>query len=389
MRSVITGMLVATGLIITSSVKAQEVTVERDGRYYVERTEQTFSVNPGGTLTVDAPTGAIRIESAANNAVEVLVEKRVDENDESDAQAEFDEFEITLDQQGNDVRITADGMRRRSYRYMQLRFTITVPAQYNLDLDTDGGNIKIGDLEGEVRAKTSGGGIDVGRITGGRIDVSTSGGSISIREGGEDIHANTAGGSITIRQAGGNVEVRTAGGSIDLGPVGGDIRADTAGGSIRLEESGGAVRAKTAGGSIQVDGSNGPVEVETAGGSIEIEKARGAIEARTAGGDVEAELIVSDPAVNTTSYLKTAGGDVTIYLPEDLAATIDAEIRIHGNDRWRDDDYRIFSDFDLNIDGEEDRRRSRITAQGDINGGGNRIRLDTTNGDIHIRKLRR
>lgn len=70
-------------------------------------------------------------------------------------------------------------------------------------------------------------------------------------------------------------------------------------------------------------------------------------------------------------------------------ASIDAEIRIRDNDRWRDDDYRIYSDFDLEMEDDDDRYRSRITAQGDINGGGDRIRLNTTNGDIYIRKSNR
>lgn len=70
-------------------------------------------------------------------------------------------------------------------------------------------------------------------------------------------------------------------------------------------------------------------------------------------------------------------------------ASIDAEIRIRDNDRWRDDDYRIYSDFDLEMEDDDDRYRSRITAQSDINGGGNRIRLNTTNRDIYIHKLNR
>ena len=44
--------------------------------------------------------------------------------------------------------------------------------------------------------------------------------------------------------------------------------------------------------------------------------------------------------------------------------------------------YRITSDFPLDIDSGS----RRITAQGKLNGGGDLIRLRTTNGDIEIRK---
>jgi hypothetical protein len=49
-------------------------------------------------------------------------------NDEADAREEFSDIEISMDQRGDDVRIQVDGPRRRSYRSMQIRFTVKVPA---------------------------------------------------------------------------------------------------------------------------------------------------------------------------------------------------------------------------------------------------------------------
>jgi hypothetical protein len=74
----------------------------------------------------------------------------------------------------------------------------------------------------------------------------------------------------------------------------------------------------------------------------------------------------------------SAGGDITIRLPEKLKADIDAESRLERPRRK----YRITSDFPLDIDSGS----RRITAQGKLNGGGDLIRLRTTNGDIEILK---
>ena len=53
---------------------------------------------------------------------------------------------------------------------------------------------------------------------------------------------------------------------------------------------------------------------------------------------------------------------------------------------WRADrDYQIYSDFPLSIEGEGS---DRITAKGEINGGGDIIDIRTTNGDIYIKKLK-
>ena len=147
------------------------------------------------------------------------------------------------------------------------------------------------------------------------------------------------------------------------------------------------VEAETAGGSIGVDGSDGPVQVSTAGGNIEILEAHGFIEAETAGGDIEAEMVVSNKNTDTHVMLETAGGDITLFLPADLQATFDVRLEITRR-AWRD--YKIYSDFPISIDDDDGGWRGRrvLIGKGDINGGGDKIRLETTNGDIRIKKLR-
>ena len=67
-----------------------------------------------------------------------------------------------------------------------------------------------------------------------------------------------------------------------------------------------------------------------------------------------------------------------LYIPGRLAASVSATLQITSSAKR---DYRIYSDFPLTIKGEDS---SKITANGDINGGGDKITLSTTNGDIHI-----
>ena len=100
-------------------------------------------------------------------------------------------------------------------------------------------------------------------------------------------------------------------------------------------------------------------------------------------------------SIDRTSHLKSTGGEVTIYLPEDLGATIDAEVKFSTSGFWKRGDYRVHSDFDLsgNIAESHDRTRARVSGRagyarvaGDINGGGDLIRIETTNSDVKIRK---
>lgn len=412
-----------------------EIVEESDG--WVERIDKTVEAGKGGTLEVTADKGHINVNTWEQNQVRVVVEKMADVFTEEEARKVLEDFQVYITTQGKNVRVLAESNRDRRLRDMDIDIVVTVPEQYNVDLETSGSSIEIESLEGEVKARTSGGSIEVGQIKNGSVDVGTSGGSIEIegiengngkantagggisvgdvsgdlevktsggsieigrvggeltahtagggieiKEGGKNVKAVTSGGSIVVGQAGGDIEVKTAGGGIEVGSVKGMIKAHTAGGSIEIGETLGAVEAGTAGGSISVDGSGGPVEVKTSGGSIDVKNARGYIEAETAGGSIKAELAISDKEMDTHCTLETAGGDVIIYLPGELAATIDAEVRIQRRARRN---YKIISDFPIEIEGDEKGTR-RITGRGTINGGGDLIRLRTTNGDIEIRK---
>lgn len=434
-------LMVAAAVLLVSFVLAgaqERGKIEPQGKGYIEEILKTLDVREGGTLYLTTPTGPIEVESWSKSEVEVRVRKKYGGSSEDRAMKAFDEVEVYISQKGEDVHVEVESGRRNFGRKMNLSFKVMVPERYSVDLETKGGSIDIDDLEGNVLAETAGGSISVGQITNGDVDVETkggsisidgvengnctaetaggsisvgdvsgtldartaggsislaniggrtiaktSGGSISVAGSGGDLTAKTAGGSIRIGQVNGDVEARTAGGSVSVGPASGNVDANTSGGSIKVDESGGSVTAKTSGGSIRVAGSEGPILVNTAGGSIEVSDARASVEAKTSGGSIEAEMVTSDRNVDTHCVLKSSGGDLTLWIPEDLGATFDIELKL--SDDWTDEDYDIETEFPLKIN----RSSRRITCEGEINGGGSPIRLYTVNGDIKVKKLRR
>jgi DUF4097 and DUF4098 domain-containing protein YvlB len=365
--------------------------------------EQEFDVSPGGTLIVDSDAGAIKVESWDRNQVLVRVIKT-------------DGFEVEVVQAGDSISVTAEYERRGLFgsRRPNISFRVSVPKQYNVELDTGGGPIDVADLSGNVTVDTSGGSIQIGKISGGDVKADTSGGSIDIQDvdgdveadtsGGRitignvtgdviadtsggaivignvqgDMYANTSGGNIDVGQGAGRVELDTSGGTIRAGWALGPIIVDTSGGNIVLEGSETSVKADTSGGNITVEKSNGPVDADTSGGSITIRKSVGPIRADTNGGRIDAELVLSDGPRAGEVELETAGGDVTVRIPSSMPASIYADLEVSRRGRG---DYRIYTDFPLTIQ-EDD--RGNIVGQGDINGGGGRIYLETTNSDINI-----
>jgi DUF4097 and DUF4098 domain-containing protein YvlB len=273
---------------------------------------------------------------------------------------------------------------------------LNVPRNYGLDVWTGGGNIEAEDITGRVSLSTSGGNILAGNV-GGSARLVTDGGHITVKNVGSELAANTGGGHITSGAVSGNATLHTTGGHIRVASVGGTARLDTGGGNITLEHSGGElvastvggqievgeaaglVRAKTGGGGIRLVRLSGPTNLETVGGSIYLTQVDGSVRASTGGGGITA-WFVSSPKQPSTCDLQSADGDIVVYLPRQLAATIDAQIQ-------QANEHHVIIDpaFSLKVSYDDASNGSRrVRAEGALNGGGETIRLRTVAGNIRL-----
>jgi hypothetical protein len=125
-----------------------------------ERSEKSFSVKPNGWLELRADFGSVDVRSWPQNEVKVEVLKWVEGRHRHSAKELFEDYEIRYNQTERGVSIVAEMRDRGFWRNndgLQVEFRMTVPKQYNLDLNTSGGSISVDDLIGEVRVETSGG----------------------------------------------------------------------------------------------------------------------------------------------------------------------------------------------------------------------------------------
>ena len=359
---------------------------------------ETFKVKKGGELVIRTENVGADIEIRVWNRSEVKV--RVDGIPEEDLE------DLEMSASGNTVHVDYYGRRAR-HRSGHLRISADVPADFSLDLQTSGGDIEVNDrISGTVSASTAGGDIEIDQVDG-EVHLRTSGGDISARDvlgdaefktSGGDIEvgdvkgkldAHTSGGDIKVGAVENDLDAKTAGGDIEVGDVGGFADVSTAGGDVRLGQVSGTADVRTAGGDIELLSASGRVTARTAGGDIVLENITGSVEAETAGGDIVVQLV---PSGNRDSRFETAGGDIELYIPDNAKASIVARIRIHGGWSWGWDDDDDDGDFDVYSDfkaAKHERDRKGVLAEYVLNGGGSKILLKTTNGDIEIRKLSR
>lgn len=251
-------------------------------------------------------------------------------------------------------------------------------ATSEVDLLTTRGAIDVRGIAGSVKARAVGGSIAIDEV-GGPVDASTAGGGIRIGTIGGSVRCDTAGGSIELVRSG-DATLRTSVGSIRVARVIGDLDAETGGGSIEIGRVEGRVQARTGGGTIRVAEAAQGLRAEAGAGDIWIQKASGALLLTSGAGDIVAAL--QDGTAVRDSILETEVGSIVISLPESLALTLDASIRLAKGLRG------IVSEFpSIQV------RRSEQPfgpgseeAAGTINGGGSVVRIRNGLGRIEIRK---
>ena len=305
----------------------------------LEKIEKSYDVKSGGSLTVLSEFGAIEIQTAEQEKVEVVVTKESKSKSVEAVEKMLADFQLAFEQEGSDVHIRGTFKHDREHWWKQFKlakihFSITVPQQYNIDLNTLSSDISVANLTGGVRVRTSGG-------------------------------------SLRFRSITGTVLGHTSGGSIEAVDVKGDVQVRTSGGSLRLGAIQGFVSGRTSGGSIKAVDCNGGTDVRTSGGGIWLGGISKNVTARTSGGSIQA-VMKTQPL--SECNLRTSGGAIACTLIPDVA--VDLEAKASGG--------RVSTDFavESTIQGKVPQNR----LEGSINGGGPLLKLRTSGGNIHLQK---
>lgn len=307
-----------------------------------KRLDKTFTVAPGGQLSVEADGADIAVTGADSNqvSVQILV---------TGSERAIDALTLSTEQDGNDVRVKAKREGSGWFNwgsYRQSSIKVSVPRQYNARLKTSGGDIAVSQLQGDVNGSTSGGDVRVVEVQG-------------------PVEMTTSGGNMDVAQIDGKADIRTSGGDIRVRDVRSDLRAQTSGGNVHVEQVTGATFAHTSGGDVDVSNVRGNVDAKSSGGSVRALGIDGGIRAHSSGGDIGVELIGANRGIDTS----TNGGSIVIRMPRATKGVLDATTS--GGS--------VSTDLPVTTTEIRERRLA-----GALNGGGEPIRARTTGGSIKL-----
>ena len=303
-----------------------------------ENKHETRPAKPGGTLVVDVDFGSIDVAPGENDKVVIDTHRKIEASSKEKEEEYLKAAPLTITTEGDKVVVRAiqkhESLGRQLWRMIghtrtEGHYAIKVPANFNLDLDTSGGDVSANGLTGNIKVDTSGGDLTFGQIHG-------------------DIHGDTSGGDITAKDCDGATVLGTSGGRIEVTGGRGKLSVDTSGGNVTVLNRVGDTKVESSGGKLRLGNISGKLSGDTSGGSVS------AILPSPVAGDVR---------------LETSGGSITVLTPANAALTIDAETSAGS----------VRSDLPISRSSSES-----DSLKGTLNGGGTKLVLRSSAGSINI-----
>ena len=362
--AVLTALLLAGGLLLA------------DGDL-----EERFPAKPGEKLTIQLESGG-NIDIEGWDRDEVLVQARI------------------VGPVGTDIRRTSDGVRivasaqHRKGERTSVRLSVRVPGRFDIDIESRGGSVEIDGIEGEIRGETMGGELVLQNLRG-SLDFETFGGNVKLLDSDVDGRVTSLGGNLYLKNVNGNVEASTAGGNVtydNVTPRSGacdEVRISTMGGNIHVPDAGCGADVETMGGNIVIDRAENHVKAETMGGNVTVNSVDGWVRASTMGGNVTVTMVGNPRTGRRDVSLTSMGGDITLTVPDGLSMDVDITLTYTKRSKQK---YEIRSEFPLHIDKTEQwdhqsrQPRRYIYGKGTLDGGEHKIKIETVNGDVYLRR---
>jgi DUF4097 and DUF4098 domain-containing protein YvlB len=374
----------------------QETRVYREGSNWVQ--EMTGDLGAAKNLRVKLAAGSVKVQGGAQTGITYVIHRRAYTSSEEQARREFESYRVSTSVKGDVAWIVAEsgGQDRKCSDDV----IVNVPQSLlSAKIETGGGSINATGIAGRVDLTSGGGGLHAddigGTVTaetgGGTIEIGNVEGSVSLQTGGGNIKIASAKGAIKAESGGGNVVVlsglqgavlETGGGSIRVNKCGGSVKATTGGGSVDLGDIGGPAEIETGAGSIRLASAKGRVHAETGGGTIQLDGAT-SVQAETSAGGISVKLVSGgNTGGRNNSSLETSAGDITVYLADDLAISVRAEIEMANGHTIRSD----FSDIRVSSEGGPWGPKT-VTAEGQLNGGGPVLKIRTNSGNVRLLRV--
>ncbi len=386
--------VILLAIMVAVPLWAQSARVFRDGNAWVE--ESTGTLPAGREFRASTDIGSVQVQGNAAQA-SYVVRKRSYASTEEAARRQFDQLRISAGKAGDTVVLQGQLIGGNVNRFM-VDFVVQIPrATQVVKVETHAGSLSLASITGSIVGTTGGGNVKLDDVVG-PVKITSGGGNMEAGSVASDLYLQSGGGNVTVERVNGQLVVKTGGGRVRIGTSGGttietgagnievqrcngDLRASSGGGNLSLGDVSGSVTADTSGGSVRLASAQGAVRVITGGGTVELFKVGQSAQVETGAGAITVQFVASRNQFRD-SLLRTAAGDVVVFLPTGLGVNVHASTDMFNGAGIQSE----FPGLTMNQEGGKYGPKS-MSAEGALGGGGPILRVRTTIGQIDIRRL--
>lgn len=328
--------------------------------------------------------------------------------------------EMTRDGDKINIRTIRPDFDSKEVQRLTIKYVLMVPHQVAMDVNHVHGNSTISNIDGNlsvdnnhgrlsiehigasVSIKHAHGNIEVAQI-GGDAAITKSHGQMQLLSVQKDLLLHHQHGNVDINGVGGNTIIKKSHGDLNLISCQGDVQLQHEHGNVRLETAGGDVNVNKKHGSLKIQdvqkdciitsrhskidlsgvalnalikGGHGSIKIDRVGGNLNASNEHAGISADNIDGAVtihnshgQINVIATEPIIHDYS-LSTKHANITIDIPKDTKLNISARTQ-RGN---------IKSAVPLT----QTKSDRSVNATGELNGGGVRMELTNSFGNIKI-----
>lgn len=193
-----------------------------------ETVKEQYDFDPGGRVVVKNVNGRVAINGWNRQQVNLVAQKRVEARDREAAERLMERLKIEIDRQTQEIYIRTRTPRKSGSWFERstsasVSYTIDVPQNCNLRIETTNGTIEVAGVTGTLILETTNGKVTAREI-GGEVQVKTTNGSISA-----DLNSIRPGKELDFYTTNGSIKVFLPGDSAF------EVRGKTTNGSIRSD----------------------------------------------------------------------------------------------------------------------------------------------------------
>lgn len=175
---------------------------------------KSFPTKAPPKVLVETFNGRVDVTATSAGEVHAEVTKRAGAGTQEAAEADLDNIDVTMTQEGDTIRIRARATDENLFANRAADVSLQVPEQSVLDLHATNGKLTATGVLGDVTAESSNGAVEV-KGSRGKLALATTNGTVK-SEGGTTVDARTSNGTVRVKDARGPVTARTSNGTVTL-----------------------------------------------------------------------------------------------------------------------------------------------------------------------------